>query len=99
MSRPLDSWLDEFKEVVHGGVAKALEQSSHAKGYEGDIRLSVSVPGYFDRLAPTVYRLELDCYVFGPSRHYKWFGADPDDVFSRALADVRQWIEEAGEVV
>lgn len=97
MSRPLDSWLEEFKEVVHGGVAKALGTEGRAQGYEGDIRLEVSIPGYLDRLAPTVYRLELDCYVFGPSRRCKWGGADPDDVFSRALADVRRWIQQTEE--
>ncbi len=97
MSRPIDSWLDEFKEVVYGGIARSLAEDGHGKSYEGDFRLSISVPGYHDRLAPTVYRLELDCYVLGPSRHYKWFGADPDDVFSRALADVRQWIKELDE--
>lgn len=94
MSRPIESWLEEMKETVYAGIAKSLAEDGHCKGYEGDIRFSVTVPGYFDRLAPTLYRLELDCYVLGPSRHYKWFGADPDDVFARALADLREWVKE-----
>ena len=95
--KPLEQLIADFRNLVYTGIATALLLDAHAKGYEGDVRLVVTMPGYFQRLTPVLYTLQLDCYVLGPARHYKWSGTDPEEVFARATADVEGWVTEAAD--
>jgi len=93
----IDALLHDFRELVYAGVQQALAKDGHCKHYEGTVEYTVVCPSYFERDAHCVHQLELDCYVLGPSRHYKWAGARVEELFARATADVQTWIAENAE--
>jgi hypothetical protein len=68
-------------------IRAALEEDSHCKSYEGAMR--IAFPSYFE--GGSRVQIELDCYVLGPNRHYRWAGADLAEAVSKAYRDLRSW--------
>lgn len=87
--------IQQFRDLVYKGVARALELYGHCKSYEGAI--DIHYPGYHHKDGKGDYYVELHCYVLGPSRHYTWWGDSVDDALSKATVDVQKWILEMEE--
>ena len=89
--------LRSLRALVVRGVKRALELDGHCKSYEGAMEFTVDMPPVYCSDQRTYYRLTLDCYVLGPSRHYEWGGTDATETLQRAMADVARWIAELDE--
>lgn len=85
---------DLFDEI---GARLALDD--HGKSYEGTFH--VVFPHFFHTRAGErgeSWLIKLDCYVVGPSRHYKWGGETFAQALDRCEADVRAWIAESADL-
>lgn len=87
--------LDELHKLVKSGIAKKLEEDGHCKSYEGAMRLEC--PNHFS--PEDGYSLELDCYVLGPNRHYRWKGDTVQECIDKAEADIAAWIAGDNEII
>jgi len=85
--------LDEFFELrrfVFGKIESALVIDGNCKSYEG--RFSIVFPNYLDEPDDgEKWGVTLDCYVFGPSRHYQWWGKSLRDALDKANREIRGW--------
>jgi hypothetical protein len=86
--------LTKFRQRVFDEIRKVLEKEGHHKWYEGQISHNACYPNYFHKNAPESHTLELDCYLLGPERHYKWTGTSLDECLDQAEGDLDEWIEE-----
>jgi Domain of unknown function (DUF3850) len=83
---------------LFAALKAALEEDGHAKSYEGHFRVTHSLPNYHETLGDPLqpgdwaWRIHLDCYVFGPQRHYVWAGDTFVDALINVETDVRAWI-------
>ena len=75
--------------LTHGG--------GPGKSYDGEMSLKVEYPcGYDDDSRPR-YVIELDCYLIGPGRHYRWVSHLFDVALYKAEKDIDAWIAEERE--
>ena len=91
--------VDRFRKLrkeVMAAIRRQLEDDAGCKSYEGTFEWLTGYPCYFadetGTAQPDFYKLTLHCYVLGPSRHYEWMGATPDEVLDQAERDIHQWI-------
>lgn len=91
--------IDRFRKLrkkVMAAIGRQLECDADCKSYEGVFEWLAGYPCYFEdetgTAKPDFYQLTLHCYVLGPSRHYEWTGATPDEVLDQAERDIHQWI-------
>jgi len=83
--------LDRFyalRQFVFDNIKQALAEDSHCKSYEG--AMAVHFPDYFDSLFDG-WAITLDCYVFGPSRHYRWEGDTFLEALEKAEKEIKSW--------
>lgn len=92
--RAEDNILLSYRKELFAAIAEALELDGHHKHYEGQIKLSYLIPGYFNDNEPGRFQLEVDCYVLGPERHYRYHGSSPSECVSKAKRDLTEWVEE-----
>lgn len=86
------SELSRFMEVrarLFQAIKEALAEDGHCKSYEG--ALWIKFPCYFEG---DLWRIKLDCYVIGPSRHYEWEGQSFEESLTKAETDILWWIKE-----
>lgn len=87
-----------LREELFAAIKASLADDGHCKSYEGHFRVTHSLKNYFeeqgDELQPGDWRwrIHLDCYLFGPRRHYTWVGDRFISVLTKAETDIRAWI-------
>lgn len=80
---------------MNAAIDKSLKEDGHCKSYEGAMRIGARFPDFFDHKEELPqWIIELDCYVVGPSRHYKWWDSSLSGVISKAEKEIRQWIQD-----
>lgn len=86
--------LERLREELFAEIEQVLAEDGHCKPYEG--AFAVRLPNYFEEPGhPEAWTVELDCYVVGPRRHYRWVGPTLDATVAMAEQDVRKWIAES----
>lgn len=95
----LEEFYQEFsklRKVVHAEIGKYIEEGEHHKSYEGEWFVSFGYPNYFEdesgEAPPDFCKLELHCYLIGPSRHYEWTGDTWQEAIRQCKKDLRKWI-------
>jgi len=84
--------LDELKKYFTNEA-----NDGHHKSYEGAMALSFNYDDYFTVESPEEIGevvITLDCYVLGPSRHYRWSGKTIDEAVSKARVEFDSWLLE-----
>lgn len=78
-------------------LGKILDSDAgkYHKSYEGEFEVSYLFPSIFDAESPINVCIQLDCYVLGPYRHYKWDGENMHETVKKCKDDLEQWIKEA----
>jgi len=87
--------LDRFyalRQFVFDNIKRELEIDSHCKSYEG--AMAIQFPDYFDGRMCEPWAITLDCYVFGPSRHYRWEGDTFLEALEKAEKEIKSWEHE-----
>ncbi len=87
--------LDLLRDRLFSCIERMLAEDGHCKSYEG--AFSVHFPNYFDSGVDESIVLTLDCYLVGPSRHYRWEGDNLVKAVESAAADINSWIGEENE--
>lgn len=89
----------ELRTFVFNKIKQSLDEDGGCKSYEGSMRIIEQYPDYFEvgdgQMYPT-YQIELDCYVYGPSRHYTWSGKTLLEAVQKADAEIKSWSEKHG---
>lgn len=80
--------LDVLRNDLFEAIDHSIKRHGHHKSYEG--RITLVYPHRFEK----EYRVTLDCYVCGPSRHYSWQGDNFSEALDKAEADIRTWISD-----
>lgn len=80
-------------------LAKCLAEDGHCKSYEGAFSIQHHLPNYFEEThnggdAQSLWRIHLDCYLIGPTRHYDWDGDTFDNALEKCERDLREWMKE-----
>lgn len=81
-----------LRQYVFDNIKQALEEDSHCKSYEGSMQLSF--PNYFEKDDENSFMrcgVFLNCYVFGPMRHYEWYGRTFTEALDKAEQDINSW--------
>ena len=88
-----------LRQFVFSKIAEALKEDGACKSYEGAMRITENWPDYFEDSdgKHLTYTVELDCYVYGPSRHYEWRADTLDEVVNKADKEIRSWSVRQGE--
>lgn len=81
-----------LRQYVFDNIKQALAEDSHCKSYEGS--MSIQFPDYFDGLLSDSWAITLDCYVFGPNRHYRWTGDTFLEALEKAEKEIKSWTHE-----
>ena len=87
--------LDRFyalRQYVFDNIKLELAIDSHCKSYEG--AMAIHFPDYFDGRMCEPWAITLDCYVFGPSRHYRWAGDTFLIALEKAEKEIKSWEHE-----
>ena len=93
MSRERKRFLDLRKRVLD--VVDQLRGAGEpGKSYDGDM----SVEYFIGYDGEEKYKVELHCYLIGPSRHYSWSGKTLNAALNKAEKDINKWIAEANEL-
>lgn len=88
--------LIALRQRLFDAIGRQLARCGDCKIYEG--RFAINLPNYFERHDENnAWRVELDCYVIGPSRHYEWRGDTLAEAVEKAERDVSKWIIERDE--
>lgn len=80
----------DLRDALHEEIRACLALDGHCKSYEGTFE--IVFPAVFDG---SEWRINLHCYVVGPSRHYEWSGDTFVSAFEKCEVDVREWIKES----
>ena len=87
-----------LRKLVNSGIEHYLKEDCGHKSYEGAWDITFGYPNYFEddtgEAPPCYCKIELHCYVIGPSRHYEWTGKTSIEALRKAQADVRKWVHE-----
>lgn len=88
--------FQRLRQRVMLAIKARLAEDPYCKSYEGTFEWFVSFPSYFEdgegTKGPDSYCLLLHCYVLGPARHYKWYGATPEEALNRAEKEIETWL-------
>lgn len=88
--------FQRLRQLVMLAIKARLAEDSCCKSYEGTFEWLVSFPSYFEdgegTKGPDSYCLLLHCYVLGPARHYKWYGATPEEALESAEKEIETWL-------
>jgi hypothetical protein len=87
--------FQELRLATFAAIKRSLATDGHCKSYEG--AFAIALPGYFDEADGSWVELQLNCYVLGPTRHYRWRGGTLGEAVSMAAADLATWISELDE--
>jgi hypothetical protein len=81
-----------LRKYVFGKIKACLDsEDDHHKSYEGAFSINEYWPNYFEAEEDMLYTITLDCYVFGPNRHYSWSGGSLREVIDKADKEIRSW--------
>lgn len=81
-----------LRRLVFDKIKVALDESEgHCKSYEGHMAVRVEYPNYFEKSDEPTFSIELNCYLLGPTRHYKWYGKILTEAIDTARADILSW--------
>jgi len=89
----------KLRQFTFNAIERALKIDGHHKSYEGSFAIIRNFPNYFEDENDAYWvdhrwKIELDCYVLGPSRHYEWYGKTFTEALERAEKDLHKWIAE-----
>lgn len=88
--------FQRLRQLVMLAIKARLVEDPYCKSYEGTFEWLVSFPSYFEdgegTKGPDSYCLLLHCYVLGSARHYKWYGATPEEALNRAEKEIEAWL-------
>lgn len=89
--------LYKLRKKLFKYIKKALMEDYPHKGSEG--AFSIHLPNYFEDMEEKSgygnhWGLSLYCYVFGPNRHYTWYGKTLDECIKKAKKDIDSWCKE-----
>lgn len=84
--------IEAYRAKVFGHIKAQLAKCGHCKSYEGAV--NICPPNYFEQGDPEGWRLELHCYLIGPSRHYEWRGGSLAECLTKAEADLGRWLAD-----
>jgi hypothetical protein len=85
-----------FSAFARDAVRLAVKRSDCHKSSEGWLSIGWEWPNIFQTDQRPRAKIELYCYVLGPSRNYEWTGRTMEEAIARATADISIWlIEEA----
>lgn len=88
--------FQRLRKLVMLAIKAKLDEDPYCKSYEGTFEWCVSFPSYFEDEEGTQEAdfciLRLHCYVLGPGRHYKWYGATPEEALNRAEKEIEAWL-------
>ena len=93
--------FNQLRKIVAEEIHRNLEDDPCCKSYEGTWELMVSFPNYFEdetaTAKPDFYKIELHCYVIGPSRHYEWTGRSWNKCLNKCEKDISAWCKRDSE--
>ena len=96
--------LQSLRRRLFNAIKEQLKEDCHHKSYEGAFNIRLVFKNYFETedtecawLDPEEYVIELDCYLFGPERHYEWRADTFLKAFKKCKRDVEQWIDEGDD--
>lgn len=81
-----------LRQYVFDNIKHELSIDSHCKSYEG--AMAIHFPDYFDGSTSDRWAITLDCYVFGPSRHYRWAGDTFLIALGKAEKEIKFWVSD-----
>ena len=77
--------IEKFRVYLNSLIDNCVDSGVGTKSNEGGI--SLQFPSRFENK----YRINLDLYVFGPSRHYTYVGDSFEECFDQMQTDVALW--------
>lgn len=93
--------FQSLRRRLFDAIESETNEDCHYKSYEGTFRIQFAFKNYFETkdrecawLEPEEYVIELDCYLFGPGRHYEWRAGSFYQAFKQCKHDIEQWINE-----